>query len=256
MKYGKMKLSRVCICLYICLMMPVLSTSAAARDVIVSSVTGSAEEEGPNADILHAIADRLQVKLVLIQAPFKRRLLMMADGEIDFMAGLLKSPERQAYIHFVEPAYKNRSDTVFFVPKNMAGRIVRYEDLYDLTIGNTIGARYFPRFDADGKMRKDPVPKGEMNLRKLLLGRVDAVIFPEGAGIDFVYKLGISKQIEIADFRFSRRKDVYIGISKYSTMLKEIPDFEGIVRQMIASGEIREIYAAYYRLRGLPIPAI
>lgn len=256
MKYGKMKLSAVCICLYICLLVPVLSTSAAARDVIVSSVTGSAEEEGPNSDILHAIADRLKVRLVLLQAPFKRRLLMLEEGEIDFMVGLLKSPERKAYIHFVEPAYKNRSDVVFFVPNNMADRITRYEDLYDLTIGTTIGARYFPRFDADGKIRKDPVPRGEMSLKKMLLGRIDAVIFPEGAGIDFGYKKGVSEQVEIASFRFSRRRDVYVGISKKSTIRKELPHFERLVQEMIASGEIRKVYAAYYRLRGLPIPAI
>ncbi len=256
MKYGKMRFSALCICLYICLLMSGLSSSAAARDVIVSSVTGSAEEEGPNSDILHAIADRLNVRLVLIQAPFKRRLIMMEDGEIDFMVGLLKSPEREAYIHFVEPAYKNRSDAVFFVPKNRSDRITRYKDLYDLTIGTTIGARYFPRFDADEKIRKDPVPRGELSLNKLLLGRIDAVILPEGAGIDLGYKIGISDRIEIAGFRFSRRKDIHIGISKNSTILKEIPHFESLVRQMITSGEIRQIYGAYYRLRGLPVPAI
>jgi len=257
MAYGKMKISAINICLCICFLVPVLSSSSAgAREVIVSSVTGSAEEEGPNSDVLHAIADRLKVRLVLLQAPFKRRLVMMEEGEIDFMVGLLKSPEREGYIHFVEPAYKNRSDAVFFVPKNRADRITRYEDLYDLTIGTTIGARYFPRFDADEKIRKDPLPRGELNLKKLLLGRIDAVIFPEGAGIDLGYKLGISGRIEIAHFRFSRRKDVHIGISKNSTLCKELPQFEGLVRQMIVSGEIRQIYAAYYRLRGLPVPAM
>jgi len=252
MKHKKTRIS----VLWICLLTLVFSTSAPARDVIVSSVTGSAEEEGPNSDILHAIADRLKVRLVLLQAPFKRRLLMIASGEIDIMVGLVKHPDREAYIHFVEPAYKSRSDAVFFVPRNKADLITRYEDLYGLSIGTTIGARYSPRFDTDEKIRKEPVPKGELNLNKLLLGRIDAVVFPEGAGIDLGYKMGISDQIEIAVFRFSRIKNIYIGISKNSNILKETPHYERLIRQMIISGEIRQVYKAYYRKRGLPVPAV
>ncbi len=222
----------------------------------MSSVSSSAEGGGPNLDIVRTIAERLEIKLVLLQAPFKRRLLMMANGEIDILVGLVKHPDREDYIHFVEPAYKSRSDAVFFVPRNKADRITRYEDLYGLTIGTTIGAWYSPRFDTDEKIRKEPVPKGELNLNKLLLGRIDAVIFPEGAGIDLGYKMGISDQIEIAIFRFNRIKNIHIGISKNSNIMKKMTHYEGLIRQMIISGEIQQVYRAYYRQRGLPVPAV
>lgn len=256
MKYKKKCISVIWICLWVSFLLVVFSSPATARKVIVSSVSGSAGGGGPNSDILHTIAKRLETKLVLLQAPFKRRLIMMANGEIDIMVGLVKHPDRQDYIHFVEPAYKSRSDAVFFVPRNNAHRITRYEDLNGLTIGTTIGARYSPRFDNDQKIRKDPVPKGELNLKKLLLGRIDAVVFPEGAGIDLGYKMGISDQIEIAVFRFSRIKNIHIGISRKSDIMKEMPQYETLIREMIISGEIRQVYKAYYRQRGLPVPAV
>ena len=260
LRIGMKNIKVYTVVLWICVacgfLLPVLSSSAAARDVIVSSVYAGDGGTNPNADILHAIANRMEVKLVLVPAPFKRRLLMMQGGEIDFMAGLFKNEERKAYIHFVEPAYKLRSDRVFFVPKGKGDTITRYEDLYGLTIGTTIGARHFPRFDTDENIVKDPVPKGDLSLKKLLLGRIDAVIFPEGAGIDLGYKLGISEQIEIARFRFNRQKQVYIGISKNSTIQQELPRFEAIIRKMIVSGEIRQIYGTYYRQRGLPVPTM
>ncbi len=52
-------------------------------------------------DILQTIAKRLEIKLVLLQAPFKRRLLMMANGKINIMVGLVKHPDREDYIDFI-----------------------------------------------------------------------------------------------------------------------------------------------------------
>ncbi len=78
---------------------------------------------------------------------------MMKDGTIDPMAGLLKRPEREEYIRFVQPPCKERSDTIFFVPKGKPSLIQTYEDLYALKIGTTLGSKYFHQFDEDKKLR-------------------------------------------------------------------------------------------------------
>lgn len=61
----------------------------------VELVNSAAEEykDGPDVEILAAIADKLNAKLKFKLAVFKRRLQLMKDGEIDFMSGLLKSAE-------------------------------------------------------------------------------------------------------------------------------------------------------------------
>lgn len=225
-----------------------------AHDVLSTSV---AKESAHSLDvmILEAIAKKLKIKLIIQHAPFSRRLYMMKDGTIDLMAGLLKRPEREAYIHFVQPPYKNRSDTIFFVPKGKASLIKTYENLASLKIGTTLGSKYFHRFDEDNDLDKEPVPKVMSNFKKLLLGRLDTVIYPEGAGIEKIHEMRIADKIEIAHYRFSKKKQVYIGISKKSHIMDDIDNIESVICQMIEQGEIKQIIIDYYTQRNLPVPA-
>ena len=226
-----------------------------AIDTLSSSV-GEESKNSPDAEILTAIAKRLNAKIVFLHAPFNRRLYLMKNGTIDLMAGLLKRPEREKYIHFVHPPYKERSDTIFFVPKGKASQILTYNDLYPLKIGTLLGSKYFYQFDEDNKLTKEPNPKGAFNFKKLLLGRLDTVIYAESTGIDLVHKMGIADQMEIAQFRFSKKKQVYIGISKHSRLMDNLDEIERTLGQMIACKEIQQIIIDYYTRRNLPVPAL
>jgi polar amino acid transport system substrate-binding protein len=180
----------------------------------------------------------------------------MKDGKIDLMPGLLKNPERENYIHYIFPPYKERSDTVFFLSKGKPSVLKKYEDLYALKIGTNLGSNYFPQFDKDTKLKKEAVSSGIPNFRKLLLGRIDTVIFPEAGGIDLIHRIGIADRIEMAEFRFAQKKPVYIGISRKSHLMDNITKTESVIVSMIESGEIRRIIVNYYVSRFLPVPAM
>lgn len=225
-----------------------------ARDTLVTSVSKE-NRNGIDTEILNAITKKLMAKLVIQEDPFKRRLYLMKNGTIDLMAGLLKRPEREEYIHFVQPPYKERSDTVFFVPRGRSSLIQTYKDLYSLKIGTTLGSKYFHQFDGDIRLNKEPVPGVMTNFKKLLLGRLDTVIVPEGSGIDQIHKMGIANKIKMAQYRFSKKKEVYIGISKESRLMDEIDEIESVIRQMIEDKEIKKIIIDYYTRRNLPVPA-
>jgi polar amino acid transport system substrate-binding protein len=242
----------------ICLLMWLITLNCFIPPLTARTLaTAVAKEDRDSLDIeiLTAIAQKLKAKLILQEAPFNRRLYLMRDGTINLMAGLLKHPEREEYIRFVQPPYKNRSDTVFFVPKGSASLIQTYEDLYPLKIGTILGSKYFHQFDEDKRLNKDPAPKGITNFKKLLLGRLDTVIAPEGAGIDRIQEMGIADKIEMAPYRFSKEKQVYIGISKKSSLMENIDEIESVIRQMIEAGEIKKIIIDYYTQRNLPVPA-
>ena len=227
-------------CLISCLVLFAFARPLAAEDAGLVGSVAVEHKDGPDVVILKAIAARLKMPLTIIHAPFKRRLQLMHSGEIDLMAGLLKNAQRESFIHYISPPYKNRSDTVFFVRKNEASRILRYEDLHSLKIGTTLGSTYFPRFDQDLQLRKEAVAGGIPNFKKLLLKRIDAVIYPESAGIDLVHTMGIEDRVAIAVYRFSKEKNVYLGISRQSRLMKDIDSVEAIIRSMIESGEIRK----------------
>ncbi|WDP91679.1 MAG: ABC transporter substrate-binding protein [Desulfobacter sp.] len=225
----------------------------AGHDILVTSTAVDAQE-GPDAQILRAVAHRLNLEIFFQNAPFKRRLIMMENGDLDLICGLLKRPDREAYIRYIQPAYKTRSDTVFFVSKKRYVTIRSYADLRRLKIGTVIGANYFPRFDNDATLNKDPVHQHSINFRKLALGRIDTLIANEAAGIDFMHKLKISDRLVMADYRFNREKRVYFGLSKKSRFMADITALESVIREMVDSGKIRQIISNYYIRRGLPVP--
>ncbi len=234
----------------------VVPQQAVSADTALVSSVAEENKDGPDAAILEAIAEKLKGRLTIQHAPFKRRLQLMKDGMIDFMAGLLKSPEREEYIHYVKPPYKERSDTVFFVLKGEKSLIQKYADLYGLKIGTNLGSGYFPEFDNDSKLDKEAVASGVPNFRKLLMGRIDAVIYPEAGGIDLVYKMGVAHQLEMADYRFSQQKSVYIGISKKSFLMDNLAVVESQIGSMIENGVIQRIIVNYYTSHHLPVPAM
>lgn len=245
---------KILICLSLLFTSLIWSPPLIARETLTSSVAEK-NSNGIDAEILNAIAEKLKVTLIIREDPFKRRLYLIKNGTIDLMAGLLKRPEREEYIHFVQPPYKERSDTVFFVPKGRSSLIQTYKDLYSLKIGTTLGSKYFHQFDGDNRLNKEPAPGVMTNFKKLLLGRLDTVIYPEGRGLDQIHAMGFADKIEIARYRFSKKKQVYIGISKKSHLMGKIDKIESVIRQMIEQGEIEKIIIAYYTQRNLPVPA-
>lgn len=244
-------------CLLLCILLGLIRvphTFAASRVVVASVATET--KDGPDEHILNAVAEKLGARIIFRYAPFKRRLLMMKSGHVDLVCGLLKRPEREAYIHYVLPPYKERSDTIFFVPKGRGHTIQSFDDLIGLKIGVTRGSKYFLKFDNSGQLNRETVHEATANFRKLLLERIDAMIIDESAGIDLLHKLNIAGRLEIADYRFSRKKSVYFGISKASALMEDLARVESVIQGMIQSGQIRQILSTYYTSRNLPVPAM
>lgn len=227
-----------------------------AADDILSSSVAREYAAGADVEIINAIAHALNSRVVIQYAPFKRRLSLLKSGQIDFVAGLLKRPEREAFIHYVLPPYKHRSDTVFFVRREQPAVIRRYQDLYPLRIGTILGSKYFPRFDNDPRLDKQPVHDSRSNFKKLIAGRIDAAVFPESVGIDLIHTMGIRGRVGLADYRYMKEKRVYIGISKKSRLIGDIETVERTITAMIESGEIRRIIIHHYTRLGLPIPVL
>lgn len=203
--------------------------------------------DGLVAMLMQRIAEKLDIELDMQYAPFARRLAMMKNGEIDIMGGLLKREARESYIYFVPPPYVMSGRKIFFVRKGEAGRIQSYEDLYGLTIGTKINARYFSRFDRDPKILKQPVSSVEQNFNKLLLKRIDAVIYSFRSGYTTLQEMGIADQVEPAAYFFKGENPVYIGISRNSPLMAEKDRVEQVVRGMVDSGELEALIKAFYQ---------
>lgn len=139
------------------------------------------ERTGLYVEIFEEIAERLGWEVHYREAPFRRVLRMVQQGEVDVMLGPLETEERAELMEFVAPAFPPERRLFFYL--NKEHRIERYADLYGRAIGVLEGASYFPRFDDDEDLLKEPAPRYENLMLMLQKGRVDVVIAPELVGL-------------------------------------------------------------------------
>lgn len=190
------------------------------------------------ARLTRIIAAELGCELHMVYAPLGRRLALMEEGELDFAVGLYKLAEREAYIEFVEPAYKKDYHLHFFQLKNSPVKIETYEDLHGLKIGTKIGSAYFDRFDHDPDIIKIPVATLEQNFEMLLLERVDAVILSYALGLHHIHKMDIDRQIRSSGYCYQEHIPLYVGISKKSQLMNRRKDMEAVLIKLMKNGQM------------------
>ncbi len=72
---------------------------------------------GIDVDIIKEIARRLNLKVTYNEGSWKRCLVMLENGSSDILSSVLKTPEREEYMYFVEPPYITHSPTAFYLKK-------------------------------------------------------------------------------------------------------------------------------------------
>jgi len=191
-------------------------------------------------EIVKLAASKLDWKIEYFPCTWKRCLLMMESGNLDMMGTLFKTRERAKYMHYIEPPYFSES-IVFYFQKGLGSGVREYKDLKGLTIGIIIGIKYFEPFDSDLSLDKFSVTYNEQRHKMLDAGRIDTLITAEiGREADLIgskYK-GL---FEKAPYHV-KAGDNYFAISKKSPFTKNKLEFGNVLKQLIDSGKVKEIY--------------
>lgn len=256
----RIKLALVLLC---CLMYLILPTRLFASQPILRvchtvlapwKMVVDGKPEGPDLEIITAIADRAGLAMKVEICPFARCLISMEQGDVDIMTGLLKSAEREKYIIFIEPAYKRKSNKAFYVRKGHKSLISSYTDLAKLTIGTSIGSNYFPRFDRDNSLKKEWAPSLKNSFLMLSRGRVDTVIATDSAGDYILQEMKLQDSIEKASYTHNHNNPVYLGISKRSQLAGKKDLLVSVTTEMVQNGEVDKIITRFFLNKGLPVP--
>ena len=198
------------------------------------------ERTGLYVEIFEEIAERLGWEVHYREAPFRRVLRMVQQGEVDVMLGPLETEERAELIEFVAPAFPPERRLFFYL--NKEHRIERYADLYGRAIGVLEGASYFPRFDDDEDLLKEPAPRYENLMLMLQKGRVDVVIAPELVGLYAVEKLGLD--VEVSPF-FVPGERSYIAVAKNSPVIQYADDIRAALKLIEMEGIHEDLVLKY-----------
>lgn len=203
-------------------------------------IFGDGEPRGIYFDLLKRVAQRAGCRLRFVEVPPARGLAMMRQGEADLMIGLLLTPGRTAFLHYLQPSLPPVDKR--FLVRPGGPRIERYEDLAGLQIGVEMGKSYSPAFDHDAKLAKDVSDSYATALRKLQAGRLDTVVIPEAEADWLMREAGT--RFDKAAFRIAGQP-TYLTLSRSSAHQRLLGSLEQALSEFVASGEFAALLQRY-----------
>ena len=203
--------------------------------------------QGIEIDLMTEVTTRLNITPVYVKCPWKRCLIMMEYGEVDVMPYLLKRPDREKYMHYVEPPYQKNSSKCFFVTKGYADSIKTYDDLHHIVVGVQKSAAYFAPFDQDSKIKKMEVVEEKSMFPMLIRKRFDTFI---GSCLPLSYiaqTMGYTDLVEKARYKYTSPNPAYIAVSKKSAYAKRLSEFNHALQEIVNSGAVENFKNNYLK---------
>ena len=203
---------------------------------------------GTDVLMLEELAKPIGLIFEYVECPWRRCLVMLEAGEVDLISSISKSPERERYLQFIEPAYRNGYDIYFYT---RGADLRRYEDLNGLTIGLIRGSAYFERFDEDHRLTKFAVTREEQLIDMLSKGRLD-VIVGIGRNLDYLFqRRDLSTMIRKTSLVVPTVARTHLAISRKSPSLHLAPKLGQSLSAMKKANRIemieREFMAQHLR---------
>jgi polar amino acid transport system substrate-binding protein len=220
----------------------------------------SALDEKGNAkglilDILNYIKHHSDEDITVksVPCPFSRCIRMLAQGEVDVMGGLVRTPAREIQMSFVTPPYMALSSSyVFYGHQHSQVQVERYEDLIGKRIAIMRGAAFFPRFDNDSRLDKVEVPSERIAIDLVLKGRVDLVIAVEDTA-DLAMNVLAQPAHQLRKMAYRHTQVIYghMAMSREFAQSHVGREFSNHMRQM-AENKILDKLVAPYQLPAIP----
>lgn len=193
---------------------------------------------GTDVLILNELADQIGVVLEYVECPWRRCLVMIEAGEVDLISSIARSPERERYLQFIEPPYRNGYDIYFYT---RGTDLKKYEDLQGLSIGHIRGSAYFDRFDNDHSLAKFAVTREDQLIEMLSRGRLDVVV-GIGRNLDYlIQQRNLSTVIRRTSLVMPTVAPTYIAMSRKSSGLHLAPRIGQALRKMTRAHRIQII---------------
>ncbi len=228
-----------------------LSTNSAANEqkLIVafselppSKVFHEGRFSGAYAEFAREMAKQLALQIEFRLCSLIRCLHMMESGAADIIIGVKHTPERKKYIQFLNTPYRSSTEKVFYMRNSEHRQLAMYSDLYNFEhIGVKRGAKYFNQFDNDSYLNKVSVSTNSQNFAKLMRRRINLMIINKEQGEYLINVLGINQQIKKAEFFVKTDSYIYLGISKNSKHIQDLPLFESAMSKIVNSGTLDAI---------------
>ncbi len=193
--------------------------------------------------LLETAFSRMGVDAEIKAYPWRRALSIGARGEAA-VGGIYKNREREEVYDYSKPLFEER--ILLYVRKGKGFEFKSLQDLKGKTLGTIRGWSYGDEFDKAkqaGLFKTEEVEGDEINFKKLLAGRVDAVL-----GIDISAELAIRQQgcqgqVEALERPIAVNK-TYIAFAKRLGKVELLERFNAALDEMRKDGSYERIVKA------------
>lgn len=200
---------------------------------------------GIDFDLLEELSKRLNMQTNFRHYPWARSLANMKNGTVDMITGIALKKERQEYIKYSSIPYYSCSP-VFYTQKGLGQNIKTYNDLKKYLVGYVNNSAYFKQFDNDKTLQKRAVTNEQQLLKMLALKRMKVIIGTDCQADFEIAKLGLQNQVEKTSYRPEKRIDLYVGISRKSTLINKMDEINSVLKNIIDEGKVKEFASKYY----------
>lgn len=203
---------------------------------------------GPLVSVLETAAQRVGVELHWRQAPFLRSLDDLRSGRVDLVPRVQLTEQRREYIHFLPSIGNQQLNILFVIRPGEEGRLSRYEDLYQLTLGVKRGTAYFEPFDSDEKLGRIYASDDAQLAAMFRAGRIDTIAVLDRIPMEAQFEAMGYRDYSYAHYGHQQVLGNHFGASlkRYQSDRRELYERLGAeLARMREEGEIALIYHRY-----------
>jgi len=199
---------------------------------------------GIDIDLMKKLERSLGIPIEIQRHPWARALEMMREGQADMITGIAFTDERSQFIQYVPSSYAAVTP-VFYTQKGKGSSIRSYEDLYGKSIGYSTNSFYYEPFSSDTTLKKVSLTTEVQILQMLALARLDVAIGTDPNMSWDVKRLGFGDKLEMTAYRPSATTELFIGISRKSSVVTMANAIDEAIRTMKSDGSLSDIIGAY-----------
>lgn len=187
--------------------------------------------------------------------PWSRCQALVEHGQVDVMVCAFDTPARRQYAVAAEPALAS-NEIAMFVRRDSPVRFDGWADLTGLRIGVGHGVSLGAVVDQQlaRYAQVDNALSEELNLRKLLLGRLDAVATAREAGEQLLQALGCEQEVSALP-RSLGTAPLYLQVSRLSPAVAALPGVRAYLQRPDYAAELQQLHRQQAQLYQRQNPA-
>jgi len=207
---------------------------------------GKKKWNGPNIETLHHLTIQMSLELdTTIKAPFARCIELLKKGEIDVIAGLIYTKERNSYLHMLPYSHRDQL-AIFYLKNNKKGF-----DPKNILPQQVIGMHR--AFALPDNIKQSslyrylvPIRTVDNGLEMVLKGRLDGVLATISTGQAIIQEWPkMNNKFAYTSLEMGTDKKIYLGISRKSALSKQLTEIKKAIKLLSNKKNLAHLHINY-----------